>query len=138
MSAYATVVLGAGIIGTETAFYLSNSPSHTSAICLVEAALEMFASASGKAGSLVAEDWFGPATTALGELSFRLHEELATEYEGRRNWGCSRSTGTIVVVGRGKQKKGKKRLEQGWNRAEPRSQQLRRSNITPRRKVRSG
>ncbi|PPJ60485.1 hypothetical protein CBER1_03188 [Cercospora berteroae] len=118
MSTDSTVILGAGIIGLATAFYLSESSSHSGTIHLVEAAPELFASASGKAGGLVAEDWFGPATAELGELSFRLHQELATEYDGRKEWGYARTTGTSVVVGKSKQKKGQKWLEQGGSRAE--------------------
>lgn len=113
-----TVILGAGIIGVATAFYLSESSSHSGTIHLVEAAPELFASASGKAGGLVAEDWFGPATAELGELSFRLHQELATKYDGRKQWGYARTTGTSVVVGKSKQKKGNEWLEQGGSRAE--------------------
>lgn len=44
-------------------------------------------------------DWkcdvgYGPATASLGELSFRLHKELAEANNGREQWGYSRSTGT--------------------------------------------
>ncbi|CAK1360534.1 putative oxidoreductase [Cercospora beticola] len=118
MSTDSTVILGAGIIGVATAFYLSEPSSHSGTIHLVEAAPELFASASGKAGGLVAEDWFGPATAELGELSFRLHQELATKYDGRKQWGYARTTGTSVVVGKSKRKKGEKWLEQGGSRAE--------------------
>ncbi|KAF2167753.1 hypothetical protein M409DRAFT_53724 [Zasmidium cellare ATCC 36951] len=68
-------------------------------IHLVEASTELFSSASGKSGGFVAEDWFGPATASLGELSFRLHKELAEEFGGRDQWGYSRSTGTSLVDG---------------------------------------
>ncbi|KAM3421004.1 hypothetical protein BST61_g1430 [Cercospora zeina] len=118
MSTDSTVILGAGIIGTATAFYLSESSSHSGTIHLVEASPELFASASGKAGGLIAEDWFGPATAGLGELSFRLHQELATKYDGRRGWGYATTTGTSVVVGKSKQKRGEKWLQQGGSRSE--------------------
>ncbi|GIZ45964.1 hypothetical protein CKM354_000910900 [Cercospora kikuchii] len=118
MSTDSIVILGAGIIGVATAFYLSEPTAHSGTIHLVEASPELFASASGKAGGLVAEDWFGPATAELGELSFRLHQELATKYGGRKEWGYARTTGTSVVVGKSKQKKGQKWLEQGGSRAE--------------------
>ncbi|KAI5360771.1 Putative FAD dependent oxidoreductase, FAD/NAD(P)-binding domain superfamily [Septoria linicola] len=114
-----TVILGAGIIGTATAYYLSQDPS-AGQVHLVEASPELFASASGKAGGFLAEDWFGPATAELGELSFRLHRELAEQYDGRKKWGYSRSTGTSLVVGRDKssKKKSKEWLQHGGSRAE--------------------
>ena len=99
-----TVIIGAGIIGTSTAFYLSCS-GHTppSSIHLVEASPDLFASASGYAGGFLAADWFGPATAPLGALSFRLHKDLAERNHGREKWGYSRSTSTSVV-------------ENGWKR----------------------
>lgn len=52
-----TVIVGAGIIGCATAYYLSHS-GHTKpdTIHLVEASPELFASASGKAGGFLAAD----------------------------------------------------------------------------------
>ncbi|KAK4547514.1 hypothetical protein LTR36_000470 [Oleoguttula mirabilis] len=96
-----TVILGAGIIGCATAYYLSHSGNtKPDTIHLVEASPELFASASGKAGGFLASDWFGPATASLGALSFRLHKELAEEYDGKERWGYSRSTGTSLTEGR--------------------------------------
>lgn len=56
-----TVILGAGIIGCATAYYLSHS-GHTKpdTIHLVEASEELFASASGKAGGFLAADCMVP------------------------------------------------------------------------------
>lgn len=61
-----TVILGAGIIGVATAYYLSlaegnqageeSGSSSKHRIHLVENADEFFASASGKAGGFLAED----------------------------------------------------------------------------------
>lgn len=52
-----TVIIGAGIVGCATAYYLSRS-GHTKpdAIHLIEASPELFASASGKAGGFLAAD----------------------------------------------------------------------------------
>lgn len=52
-----TVILGAGIIGCATAYYLVNS-EHTKpdTIHLVESSPELFASASGKAAGFCAPD----------------------------------------------------------------------------------
>ncbi|KAI0340744.1 FAD dependent oxidoreductase [Trametopsis cervina] len=95
-----TVILGTGIIGLSTAYYLSqfaeqeqtgaDTPKHE--IHLVEATPELFASASGKAAGFLAKDWFTPAVTPLGEFSFNLHRKLAEEHDGRTKWGYSPST----------------------------------------------
>jgi len=57
MAANNTVILGAGIIGCSTAFYLSDSP-HTQAqnVHLVEASPELFHCASGFAAGFLASD----------------------------------------------------------------------------------
>ncbi|KAF2396199.1 FAD dependent oxidoreductase-like protein superfamily [Trichodelitschia bisporula] len=92
-----TVIIGGGIIGFSTAFYLSESP-HTDArtIHVVEVSRELFNCASGLAGGFLASDWFSPSVSSLGALSFRLHKELAEQHEGREKWGYSMSTGTSL------------------------------------------
>jgi len=93
-----TVILGAGIIGVSTAYYLSQSTPGSS-IHLIDPSLELFASASGKAGGFLAADWFGPASAPLGLLSFKLHKQLADEYHGAEKWGYARSTGASFTEG---------------------------------------
>ncbi|KAI9805522.1 MAG: hypothetical protein M1825_000773 [Sarcosagium campestre] len=94
----ATVILGAGIIGLSTAYYLSSSPAQSSdSIHIVDPSPRLFASASGNAAGFLAKDWFSKAVAPLGSLSFALHKELAEQHEGRRRWGYSRSTGTSIV-----------------------------------------
>lgn len=90
-----TVVLGGGIIGLSTAYYLSKltPPSSTHSIHIVEPSPELFASASGKAAGFLAKDWFAPALAPLGLLSFDLHQRLAKEHNGRARWGYSESIG---------------------------------------------
>ncbi|TKA23323.1 hypothetical protein B0A50_07531 [Salinomyces thailandicus] len=93
-----TVIIGAGIIGCATAYYLAHSGNtKPDTIHLIEASPELFASASGKSAGFLASDWFGPATAGLGALSFKLHRELAEEYNGKDTWGYSRSTGTSLT-----------------------------------------
>ncbi|PSK55824.1 hypothetical protein B9Z65_4702 [Elsinoe australis] len=93
-----TVIIGAGIIGCSTAFYLTEHEDvDATSIHLVESSPEFFASASGKSGGFLAEDWFSPPVAPLGELSFRLHKELADQNDGRANWGYSLTTGTSYV-----------------------------------------
>lgn len=93
-----TVIIGAGIIGVSTAYYLSKSdPSNADQVYLVEASPDLFASASGFAGGFLAEDWFSPSLSNLGKLSFRLHKELAQAHNGHELWGYSQSTGTSLA-----------------------------------------
>ncbi|KAK5169644.1 uncharacterized protein LTR77_005621 [Saxophila tyrrhenica] len=95
-----TVIIGAGIMGCATAYYLAKSGNtRPDTIHLIESSPELFTSASGKAAGFVAPDWFGPATAGLGELSFRLHSELAAQHNGRDKWGYSPSTGTSMMEG---------------------------------------
>lgn len=52
-----TVIIGAGIIGCATAYYLSHSGNtKPDTIHLIEASPELFASASGNAGGFLASD----------------------------------------------------------------------------------
>ncbi|KAL8849662.1 MAG: hypothetical protein Q9221_005352 [Calogaya cf. arnoldii] len=91
----ATVIIGAGIIGTSTAYYLSLS--QTPDIHLIESSPELFASASGYAAGFLAREWFAPASASLGLLSFDLHKKLAKEHNGYVLWGYSRSTATSLA-----------------------------------------
>ena len=40
---------------------------------------------------------FSSAVAPLGSLSFKLHKELAEQYNGRAKWGYSKSTSTSLV-----------------------------------------
>lgn len=91
-----TVIIGAGIIGLSTAYYLSRSDK-SEAIHLIEASPELFASASGFAAGFLAADWFSPSLSRLGRLSFDLHKQLAGENNGYELWGYSQSTGTSLA-----------------------------------------
>lgn len=42
---------------------------------------------------------FAPSAASLGALSFRLHKELAEQYNGRKLWGYSESTGVSYTQG---------------------------------------
>ena len=113
-----TCIVGAGIIGLSTAYYLANSSdTPPQSIHLVEAAPTLFASASGYAGGFLAEDWFSSAVAPLGALSFKLHKELAEQHDGRRRWGYSKSTGTSLSEGIGRSR-GHDWLREGASRAE--------------------
>lgn len=120
-----TFILGTGIIGLSTAYYLSLSPSTPpSSIHLVDPSPTLFASASGFAGGFLAEDWFGAELEELGRLSFSLHRELAEQYGGREKWGYLRSSGVSYSagkVGMGKGRRGERGedwLRQGGSRGD--------------------
>ncbi|KIM41477.1 hypothetical protein M413DRAFT_149530 [Hebeloma cylindrosporum] len=82
------VIIGGGIIGCTTAYYLSRHPSTSSSstkIYLIEASEHGPAQgASGKAGGLVAR-WAYPKEIA--DISFDEHVKLATEHNGKERWG---------------------------------------------------
>lgn len=86
-----TVIIGAGIIGVSTAYYLSDHQP-PSTIHLVELAPELFSSASGNAGGFLAKDWFRPSVESLGAFSFDLHRKLAEEHGGKEKWLYSPTT----------------------------------------------
>jgi glycine/D-amino acid oxidase-like deaminating enzyme len=80
------VIIGGGIIGSTSAYYLTRHPSfdpskHT--ITLLEAS-SIAGGASGKAGGLLGL-WAYPSS--LVPLSYRLHKELAEEHGGAERWG---------------------------------------------------
>ncbi|KAF2724902.1 FAD dependent oxidoreductase [Polychaeton citri CBS 116435] len=115
-----TVIIGAGIIGCATAYYLATSGNtKTDTIHLVEMSPELFQSASGKSAGFLAPDWFGPATAELGALSYELHRKLAERYDGQKEWGYSKSTGTSLSEdGRLDGPRGDDWLRTGGSRAE--------------------
>ncbi|KAH0537742.1 hypothetical protein FGG08_005490 [Glutinoglossum americanum] len=83
------VIIGGGIIGCTTAYYLTRHPRfdpslHT--ITLLEAT-NIACGASGKAGGLLAS-WAYP--TNICGLSFDLHGQLAEEHNGVEQWGYRR------------------------------------------------
>lgn len=116
-----TVVLGAGIIGVSTAYYLTkHQPGNT--IHLVEPSPELFASASGYAGGFLARDWFGTGVASLAALSFEEHKRLAELHDGASKWGYSRSTSLSYTAAsqiRGKKsQRGEDWLRYGTSRAD--------------------
>jgi glycine/D-amino acid oxidase-like deaminating enzyme len=98
----ATVIIGGGIIGTATAYYLSESSANPSSIHIIESAPRLFASASGYAGGFLAKDWFSAPVASLGELSFNLHKQLAKEHDGQKRWGYAPSTALSLAIDEGR------------------------------------
>ena len=113
-----TVILGGGIIGCSTAYYLSQAQPDTE-IHIIEPSSQLFSAASGYAAGFLAKDWFSPSLESLGELSFNLHAELAAQHGGSEKWGYMKGTAFSLdasVVGRGT--RGNDWLETGTSRAE--------------------
>jgi glycine/D-amino acid oxidase-like deaminating enzyme len=116
-----TVILGSGIIGLSTAYYLSlaQEPSASSSIHLVDPSPSLFSSASGFAGGFVAADWFSASVSALGRLSFEEHARLAREFGGGEKWGYRRSTAVSYSTGtEGRGRRGEDWLREGTSRAD--------------------
>ncbi|KAK4133353.1 FAD dependent oxidoreductase [Trichocladium antarcticum] len=115
-----TVILGAGIIGVSTAYYLAQHQDPSS-IHLVEPSPELFSSASGYAGGFLASNWFAPSLAALGAFSFNEHRRLAQEHGGREKWGYSPATCVSYAASaaaRDDQKRGDDWLRDGTSRAD--------------------
>ena len=102
-----TIILGGGIIGLSVAYFLAElEPLHQ--IHIIDTASELLLSASGSAGGFVALDWFSPPVASLGELSFRLHKELAAQNDGQKNWSYTKSIAySLAIDSRGVAKKEK-------------------------------
>ncbi|KAF4446130.1 hypothetical protein F53441_10193 [Fusarium austroafricanum] len=98
-----TVIVGSGIIGIATAYYLSKHQPGSS-IHLVDSSTTLFASASGYAGGFLARDWFHQDLASLGALSFNEHENLAEQFNGRENWLYSKSVTVNYELPRRKSK----------------------------------
>jgi glycine/D-amino acid oxidase-like deaminating enzyme len=88
----ATVILGGGIIGGSTAFYLAEQlrQSNSSAcIYILDSSSEPLAGASGHPSAVLHYDDFRPETQSLGRLSWDLHKELASKNDGRDSYAFS-------------------------------------------------
>lgn len=81
------LILGGGIIGSTTAYFIATHPSFNPSsgdtLTLLEAT-SIACAASGKAGGLVAE-WARPE--CLVPLSVKLHRKLAEQFDGETRWG---------------------------------------------------
>ncbi|PCH36849.1 FAD dependent oxidoreductase [Wolfiporia cocos MD-104 SS10] len=82
------IIVGGGIVGCTTAYYLCSHPAFASSatkVTLIEASARGVAQgASGKAGGLVAK-WAYPKE--LVNVSFPEHVRLAQEHNGAHRWG---------------------------------------------------
>ncbi|KAL1405625.1 hypothetical protein Q8F55_009264 [Vanrija albida] len=99
------VIIGGGIIGVSTAYYLVTSPEQPR-VTLIENT-SIAAAASGKAAGFIAREaaWHYPATEDLARLSFAAFQDLAARFDGERAFGWrqfSAATGVLVGTDDGK------------------------------------
>ncbi|PUU79208.1 FAD dependent oxidoreductase [Tuber borchii] len=94
------VIIGGGIIGCTTAYYLTRHKNYNPkkhSVTVIEAT-RIAGGASGKAGGLLAV-WAYPNN--IVPLSFKLHQDLAIEHGGEETWGYRRvSCGNLEATGR--------------------------------------
>ena len=83
----AVVIIGGGIIGFSTAYYLSSIRKNGRSITVVDNASLLYAGASGKANGILGDYGFKPEAEPLGKLSWELHRQLASQHRGRAAWG---------------------------------------------------
>ena len=81
------VIVGGGIIGFATAYYLSLDGRSARSISIVDNASTLFAGASGKANGILGDYGFVSQAKSLGKLSWDLHQKLTSENGGRAGWG---------------------------------------------------
>lgn len=81
------VVIGGGIIGLSTAYYLSLARKSGRSITIVDSASILFAGASGKANGILGDYGFEPEVESLGKLSWELHRQLTSIHRGDAGWG---------------------------------------------------
>ncbi|KAH8764930.1 FAD dependent oxidoreductase [Diaporthe sp. PMI_573] len=105
------VIIGGGVIGSTTAYFLTRHPKFNPSlhkVTLLEAT-SIASGASGKAGGLLGL-WAYPE--CLVPLSYRLHRELAEEHAGAERWGYRRlgcgSIGAVVPTASTKSRKAAK------------------------------
>jgi glycine/D-amino acid oxidase-like deaminating enzyme len=111
------VVVGGGIAGITTAYYLATHPKRPSGskVTVIEGT-KVAAGASGYSGGFLAKDWHGSATSStlcktkplisintaltisgLSAMSYDLHKELSDNFGGAEKWGY-RTVETLVCV----------------------------------------
>ena len=83
----AVVIIGGGVIGLSTAYYLSKMRKNGGSIAIVDNASILCAGASGKANGILGDYGFEPEAKSLGKLSWELHQQLSSLHRGRATWG---------------------------------------------------
>ncbi|KAI9281034.1 FAD dependent oxidoreductase [Sporodiniella umbellata] len=94
------VIIGAGVMGASTAFFLSKSLSCS--VTVIEKT-SIACAASGKSGGFLALDWNDHSNylSKFSRASFRLHQELAQTLEGAKNYGYRALETYSITFGKG-------------------------------------
>jgi glycine/D-amino acid oxidase-like deaminating enzyme len=82
-----TVIIGAGINGLATAFYLAQGQKCGNNIFVVEISSDVVSAASGKANGVLSDYGRTAPVADLAHLSWKLHQQLATTHNGISKWG---------------------------------------------------
>lgn len=90
-----TVILGAGVIGLSTAYYLALALNENSTaslpdqpkVVVIEPSHDICPGASGSATGGLGDFGFSDAVSPLGKFSYSLHKDLALAHEGKKDWG---------------------------------------------------
>lgn len=96
------VIIGGGIIGLCTAYYLLTSPllPPSSSVILIESStLGIAQGASSNAGGFISKTWHSQSVLSLAALSWACHEELAARFDGPRNYGWGMCGAVGLTVG---------------------------------------
>ena len=94
------VIIGGGIIGLTTAYYLltsSDLPAGTTVTLIERTAIAH--GSSSKAAGLISSGWHAAAVLPLAASSWECFERLDEEYGGFQNWGWRISAVTGVKIG---------------------------------------
>lgn len=87
------MVLGAGVVGTSTANFLSQRSVHVTLVDRVGIA----PAASGNAGGSLAEDWVAPALLPFAAASFALHRSLEVTLGAEEIDYCSLTVSSVTL-----------------------------------------
>lgn len=94
-----TVIVGGGIIGLSTAYYLASDTwdkvsgkSSNNNIVVVEASSKICAGASGQNEGVAGDFGVKNEIMPLAKLSYDLHFQIAEEYKGKEKYGFSSLT----------------------------------------------
>ena len=94
------VILGGGIIGLSSAYYLLTS-SHlpaSSTVTLIERT-SVAHGASSRAAGIIAEHWHQSHVIPLAELSYKCYQDLNAEYDGHSKWDWRKTSISGVDIG---------------------------------------
>ncbi|KAM0754781.1 FAD dependent oxidoreductase [Meredithblackwellia eburnea MCA 4105] len=100
------VIIGAGIIGISSAYYILTHPArpkNTNVVLVENATSGIAPAASSWAGGFIAEGWQDDPSKSLSSLSWNCHVQIARNLGGEANFGFRQCSSTGLRVGGGNQ-----------------------------------